>query len=182
MKIFAVWGKLEIKNRPKWLVDFMKGSNYGYNFHITFKQPCFINENRADDVKNILSDLFTRLKYHDHKIEVIFDKISPDKNYKSVMIGVTNCPELVDLQKNIINALKDYRNYHKPHHEEYEINFKPHLTIASDLDKSAYSEALGKIPANFKIAGIIKEVVLAIVKEVSPAESKNPNNLHIFNL
>lgn len=182
MKIFAVYGKLEKKSKPKWLGDFVKKYKFNYDFHITFKQPCFIGEKQGIEIKSRLTNLFKEIKFVNHKISIIFDKILSDPDKECVMLKVKENPRLTTLQKKIIDELKDYQNYCKLETKEYEGNFVPHLTIAMDLKKGSYQKALQNIPNKFKMFGEIKKVILSVVNKNSPEESKNPNNLRIFNL
>lgn len=180
MKIFAVYGKLEIENSPKWLEDFVKKYKFDYDFHITFKQPCFINAGQIDNIKKTLSDILAKTMFPNHKIEMIFNKVVPNKDKDCVMLGAEDNLKLSRLQKKILMRLKNYQSYCEPETKEYEENFKPHLTIAMDLDKNIYQKALSDIPTNFQINGEIKKIILATVNKNSSDESKNPSNLHVF--
>lgn len=182
MKIFAIYARLKLVNKPKWLDDIIKSVNFEYELHITFKQPCFIKEYEIEKVKKIANDFFKTLKFPKHKLEVIFDKIYPDPGYECVMIEVNDNPELMNLQKKIIKAFKKYSNYRKPETEKYEKNFHPHLSISLDIDKETYQKEINKIPANFHITSKIKEIVLVFVKEKTPKESKDPKNFTVYSL
>ncbi|OGD67551.1 hypothetical protein A3F08_00790 [Candidatus Berkelbacteria bacterium RIFCSPHIGHO2_12_FULL_36_9] len=182
MKIFAVYGRLKLINKPKWLDEIINSVNFEYELHVTFKQPVFIKKNQADEVKNVADNFFNKIKFPSHKIKVVFDRIYPDSNYECVMIEVKDNPILMDFQKRIIKAFKKYSDYCKPETEKYEKSFHPHLSISLDLDKETYQKEIKKIPANFRVTGEIREIILVIVKEETPKEANDSKNLTIFKL
>ena len=89
---------------------------------------------------------------------------------------------LVDLQKELKKVLKDYSTYVDDSTKEYEIDFKPHITIAINLDESTKEEAEKYFISDYECQGEMESLVLPIVKNTSIEERKDSNNLRIFKL
>ena len=52
-KIYAVWAKINLIKKPDWLSKYRKKYNNLYPFHVTLKQPCFIDNKKFNEIKNI---------------------------------------------------------------------------------------------------------------------------------
>ena len=187
MKIFAVYSKVELTTKPSFLDVLQNKYNNQYDLHITFKQPCYIKKEQTADVKNRLSKFFKTLKIQNHRISFIFDEIIEDdgniNNEFCLMLGSEKRNKTLDkLQKNIVSSLDGYDNFYEEETREYEKNFNPHITIASDLNKKEYLSIKENVKQGFVCKGFIQDVTLAIVKDVSLKEAKNPKNLTMFRL
>jgi len=180
-KIYAVWAKIKLVEKPDWLEGYRKKYNNLYPHHLTLKQPCFIDESELPEIKSIVSKVFGGFNFPNHKIDVVFEKIVADREDKSIMILAEKNQILMELQYKIRTALKEYSNYCKPETYEYETNFKPHLTITGDVGEK-FDEALKDVNKDTECIGEIKEIILSCVKENTPEEAKNPKNLTIFRL
>lgn len=180
-KIYAVWCKVKLKKKPYWLNAFRKKYNYLYDFHITLKQPCFIKDSSLLDIKAIVLNVINSLTFKNHKINVVFEKIVADCKDKSIMISAKKNKILMDLQYKIRTVLKDYNNYCKSILEQYETDFKPHLTLATNLGIK-FDQAVLDIRKNTKCVGEITEIILSCVKKDTIKEAKNPKNLSIYKL
>lgn len=184
-KIYAIWCKVNLTKKPDWLDAFRKKYNYLYEFHITLKQPCFIDESDLPEIKSIVSEVISEFNQlvgePNHKIDVEFEKIVADLEDKSIMILAKENKMLMDLQYKIRTTLKVYSNYRKPILKLYETNFKPHLTIAMGLTNK-FDQAVLYVGKDTKCVGEITEIILSCVKEDTSKEAKNPKNLSIFKL
>jgi len=180
-KIYAVWCKVNLIKKPDWLDEYRKKYKNLYPHHVTLKQPCFIDESELKDIRSIVSGVLDKINFQNHKIKLVFEKVIADKEDKSIMLMAENNSILMDLQYKIRTALRDYNDYCKPETEEYENNFKPHLTITGDVD-DIFDEAVKDVGKNTKCVGEIKEIILSCVKEDTPMEAKNPKNLTIYKL
>ena len=78
--------------------------------------------------------------------------------------------------------MSDYTEFFKPKLEEYEINFEPHITVAMDLNQTQFDKAKKDFKDNFQCMGVVDEIILSVVKEITLEESKNPDNLTIYKL
>lgn len=178
MKIFAIYTNLTLTEKPQWLDGFRRKYDKPYNFHNTLKQPCFIEEKKILELKNNTSLFFKSLKLKNHKIEIVFDEISTDKSKDgiTIMLSSKGHSVLVDLQKDLINYLEQYKNYVKPKYQSYEENFNPHITIARNLSPDQFNEATKYLSGHYSCKGEITTVTLSIVDEVTPEEANNPLN------
>lgn len=181
-KIFAVWAKVKLIEKPDWLDDYKKKYNNFYPVHVTLKQPCFIDEEKFDETRNIVSDIIEGFDFKDHKIKLVFEEIFIDKYDKSIMIRTKNRGIIMDLQHKLRTALKGFGSYVEPELETYENNFYPHLTITGSIDDDQFKQAIKDIGKDTRCAGEINEIILSFVKDDTAEELKNPKNLILFRL
>lgn len=182
-KIFAVWCKVELTKKPAWLDDFRLKYDLPYEYHVTLKQPCYIEENDFKKVKLIMDNLF--IKYLKTKnITLNFTKLELDSDLDDSFIYILSekNQELERIQKIIVKELKDYSEYEQTKNREYEENFRPHITIARKLDNVRFKQAQSELKNDYMCTGIIKEVILSCVKEVSIKESMDPKNRVVYKL
>ncbi len=185
MKIFVVIADVELTQKPDWLDDFRRNYDKPYAYHITLKQPCFIEEDKIEDIKNKLNNLFLDDKFPTHSIALTFDQLNVSKDALGgicVMIDTSNGKEIADLQKKIVSTLLEFNHHYKPKYQNYEENFNPHITIGRDLTEDSYSEAAKQLEQNYACRGVINKIVLAVVDNWGPKESEDPNNQIIYNL
>jgi 2'-5' RNA ligase len=184
MKIFAVYARVKLLKKPDWLEDFRMKYDEPYDFHITLKQACFINEKQIPLIKEKLKKVFSNFSVPNYRINLIFDKKVVDDKIKDdacIMLFTEN-KEIRNLQKVIKSSLSDYKNYYEPKLEEYENNFNPHISIARDLNSKTLSKAISEIKDDFICEGMIEEIVLVIVNKKSVKESLDPKNLTIYRI
>lgn len=186
-KIFAIYTRVNLIKKPTWLDDFCKKYNQPYDYHITLVQCRFIDEVEIPKLKEKVDEFFNGLSISDHKIEVDFsipviDDGGVEKGEGCIMINAVKNDQLINLQKNLVKLIVNYKDFYKPKLEEYERNFEPHITVAMDLDKEQFESAIKDFRSDFQCIGIVDEVVLSIVNEISPEESKNINNLTLYKL
>lgn len=183
MKIFAVYSVVELIKKPAWLDDFRKKYDKPYDLHITFKQPCWVDEGQVEDLKNKLAVLINFQKIG--ALELRFDRIviSTESDGKNcVMIAATENERLRDLQKKVVEALYEYRNYVEAKNEAYENNFMPHITIGREVDSKKWKEQEESIVDDCVCEGKVSEIILSVVNEITVEEAKNLGNMSIFKL
>jgi len=178
-KIFAVYAEVEIKDKPKWLTDFREKYSKPYDFHITLKQPCNIEESEISIIKDKLKRFFKDSK-NKGSVEVVFDYLFEEADGSCVMIGFKGENKIYTLQKDLVNFLAEFSDYVEPKTEKYEKSFFPHLTIGDELDPDRYKQAIKDLPDDIEMRGIIKKIVLVVAKEARPEQSLNPDNLTKF--
>lgn len=184
MKIFAVYARVELIKKPDWLDDFRARYDEPVEYHVTLKQPVFIEEDKVQDVKNKLEKFFSSLEIYNHEILLTFDSLqislyTPDI---CIMINASNIDEILKLQRDILSTLKEYNQYCEIKRKAYEENFKPHITIAQKLDEQKYLNAKKELEQDYTCKGIIKEIVLAVVNNPTPEEGGDPKNQTIYKL
>lgn len=184
MKIFAIYGQLELVDPPAWLADFRARFDKPYPFHLTFKQPCWVPEDEIPALKEVVAETVKKLNLTTDTIHVRFNRLmlnppeSVDDGY--IMLRAEDRPELHHLQQTFVAATGQYHNYTKPELAGYEQAYEPHITIGRKLDPSAYQAALADIPEHFELIGIIPAIVLAIVPEDTPEHADEPANRTVF--
>ena len=183
MKIFVVYAKIELIQKPNWLDAFRAKYDEPFEYHITLKQPCVVENDQVPDIKNKLDDLFLNLKIPNQVIYLVFDSLGIDDTVDGdicIMINATDSSEIHSLQRKILLALSGFNQYLKPKTKEYEENFQPHITIASNLDKQSYSLASKELKRDYICQGIVKEIVLAVVDNANATEASNPKNQTVY--
>ncbi|MFA5987818.1 MAG: 2'-5' RNA ligase family protein [Candidatus Paceibacterota bacterium] len=183
-KIFAIYADIKLIKKPEWLDEFRKKYDKPYEFHVTLKQPCFVEEGKTVDLKQKVSDFFTAVNVEDHKISLAFDDlvVAEKDGVSTIMLKAHDVFVLADLQKSLCNTLAEYKNYVKPKSEDWEKNFDPHITIARNITKDQYQEATDYLKGNYVCEGIIESIILSVVKEDTPEEAKNPLNQTVYKL
>jgi 2'-5' RNA ligase len=184
MKIFAVYANVTLTKKPEWLDGFREKYDERYDFHITLKQPCFINEAEIDRLKESVETFFRELKVPNGKIDLVFNamKIDKDKKGHTIMLNAKPSGPLIATQRNLRSLLADYTSYVDTRTEDFEKKFVPHITIARHLGDDQFREAMQYMKSDTTCAGEIKEFVLSIVNEISAKEAKNPLNKTIYKL
>ncbi len=181
MKIFAIYSNVKLDKKPDWLDEFRKKYDKPYEFHITLKQPCYIEEDKVSELKEKISNFFNTSKY---KFEVVFDSIvsNRDEDGITIMLKANNVNDLVLFQKDLCTYLGEYTTYLKPKYKGYEKDFVPHITIARNISETQEMEAMKYLQNEFVCGGEINSVTLSIVNNNTPEESKNPANQSIYSL
>ncbi len=185
MKIFVITANIKLIEKPDWLDDFRNRYDKPYEYHITLKQPCFVEDQAVEDIKNKLNNLFRNLHTQDRVIPLTFNtlKASQDAlNKTCIMINTTKDEPIRKLQKQITANLSTYKNYYKPEYQAYEEYFQPHITIARDLNEQAYQAATKELAQEYTCKGLVTEVKLIVVNKFGPTEANDPKNQTVYNL
>jgi 2'-5' RNA ligase len=174
MKIFSVYGRLNLTKKPEWLDAFRAKYGTISEYHVTLKQPCFIEVSQIPDIKDKLDDIFGNFTVPGHRIDMIFDRPYSEKD--AIMILAQETGPIMDLQKQIRTALKDYDRYVEPELKTYEYDFHPHVSIVMDLTPEQYAAANKELEPDYLCEGVIDEIVLVMVdagQAGKPADSEN---------
>jgi len=175
MKIFAVYSRLNFIKKPEWLDGFRNKYNYPYTYHVTLKQPTYIQEEEIVNVKNVLAGLFSELKFPEHKIGIVFDKLVIDT---PIMIAATRTEEIAILQDKIVKALESYNNLVKPESKNWEEDFKPHITITDDLDAGKFEQAKLDLKEDVRCEAVIEEIVLTVAQDMTSVEGSKDKTIY----
>ncbi len=155
-----------------------------YEFHITLKQPCYIEEDKIPKLKDKLSNFFKTINLSkQHTLKVIFDNVLLNKDEDGMTIMLkTSHDELIHMQRILHLHLEEYKNYLKPKYKIYEEDFIPHITIGRNLSEIQEKEARQYLQNDFDCTGEINSIVLSIVNNNTPEEAKNPENQNLYYL
>lgn len=175
MKIFAVYSTLNFTRKPDWLDGFGNKYNYPYLYHVTLKQPTYIQENEIVDIKKILTRFFEEATFPQHKIDIVFDKLVVGT---PIMIESAENKEINILQHEIVTALKGYNNFVKPESKSWEENFKPHLTITADLEGEKLEQAKRDLGKDVHCDANINEIVLVIAPDMTSSEDSKEKTIY----
>lgn len=181
-KIYAVYCVVKLTKQPIWLDEFRKEYDEAYDFHITLKQAACIDDSKINEIRKILDSIITNFQHDKRIVEMTFDQLMLDEAEGYIYLFANNSRILDRLQIQIRDALKNYSNYVNSKSSDYEYNFKPHITIARNLDKQRFKEANTLIDNDYICEGQVTEIVLSCVKEISVEEAHNPNNLTKYQL
>ena len=173
MKIFAIYSVVKTDSKSSVLEMFRKKYDEPYELHITFKQPVHIDVSKVDELKQF----FSRLDTPKSRVNIIFNKIRGDE--KVLMLDAEENYILMDLQKGILELLSQYNSYVDADTEQYEVDFKPHITVARDIDERSIPLVKQQLEKMLPVRSFIDSLTLAVVDHISPEESLNPNNLTV---
>lgn len=180
MKIFALYTTVTLTKKPEWLDAFLK-KYQPRGLHVTLVQPRFVKEENVVELKKTISQFFLRCTIG--PLDVVFDKPVYNENQSgAIMVCASHAEILIKLQKDICSTLSGYCDYVELIREGYEKDFKPHITIGDDIPEEQYKESLSFLKEGCLCEGVIDNVVLAVVNDMSNEEASNPANKTILSL
>jgi len=180
MKIFALYTNIILTKKPEWFDDFILKYN-PWGLHVTLKQACFIEDEEIENLKEKVSQFFSQPRIQRKSIDITFDEVLTGTQAQHAIIVIArHADELIALQKDLYVALSEYKKYVDPMSKEYEENFKPHITISYGIPNIEYAQALELLKGGCHCEGVIQEIVLSTVKEITLEEAKNPANKTIY--
>ncbi|MEI6296715.1 MAG: 2'-5' RNA ligase family protein [bacterium] len=186
MKIFALYFKVKLIQKPEWFDGFRKEYDEPHDLHVTLIQPKYIKEGQVDAMKSKVTEVLNRQKISEDDKKLIFDKLAPrtkgDDGKYIFMVGCTKNDFLYNFQKELQTKLTEFNNYVDKITIGYENNFKPHITIAVNLDDKRKDEAEKYFNSDYTCIGYFDELILAVVKDQSIEERTNLNNKTAFKL
>lgn len=166
---------------PAWLADLRRNYRQEYEPHITFKQPCYIDEQHSQTLKEVFNQFMRMQQILEGPLPLLFDTLTGIDEPDTLMLSTQNA-QLMQFQKAILEAFAQFHHYVDPRKEIYERNFEPHLTILADVELKVGREVLQTLPTDVSVTGVIGEIVLPIVTKDTPAEAKHPHNLTVVSL
>ncbi len=185
MKIFVVTADIQLINEPSWLQDFRRRYDDDYPYHVTLKLPTSIEDEQVPDIKQKLDNLLSTVQVPGHSVTLEFNKLvfGPDApGGACIMIDAAGDEIIYNLQKKIVSALSDYKQYYKEKYKGYEEDFRPHITIARNLDQPSYERAKQDLLINYKCRGKVSKLILTVVDNFGPEEANDPERQTIYQL
>ncbi len=182
MKIFAIYLRLNLTQKPIWFDEFRLKYDEPYELHITLIQPRYVNEQKVDDLKLKVGKFLSENKFEESDKVINFDELVYDQENDgtyTIMLLTKKAQELFNFQKGLREVLKDFTNYVTKENIEYEENFRPHITIGRNIKSEVLNEAKQYFQSGFKVEGTLTELVLPIVKDLSDEERKTPDNMMV---
>lgn len=186
MPIFAVYSEIELSKKPAWLDEFRIRYDRSLPYHVTLKQPCFIEERDEEPIRDAFKWFFEERRGRVHPIELTFTELrmGREEHDSSTTFMIDAEPSLVilELQRGILTALGAYKSYCLAESEMWEKDFKPHLSIACNVPNDRLANAKRDLGTDLRCEGVIREVILAIIPENSPEEASHPQDKTIVSL
>ena len=184
MKIFALYTNLNLIEKPVWLDEFRSKFDEPWDFHITLKQPCYIAEEDIPKMKSLLDSFLASGHQWDASTPVILDALryDTDEDGTVIMLDMQNAGALQEFQKKLCSVLGTYSQYVKPYYQGYEEDFRPHITIGRDLLGDRYAEAMKYLENGCYCEGIIDQLGMTMVNNMSVGEATNPANQTFYKL
>ena len=185
MKIFALYIKTKLTDKPEWFEEFLNKYFEPVDLHITLIQPRYVDEKQIDDLESRIIEIIKNISISETDKKLFFDKLVIEKESDGKYIFMLNTKEnnfLTNFQKELMLTLRDYNLYVDDANRWYEIDFKPHITIEINLDEKKKEKAEKYFTSDYECDGLIGELVMPIVKDVSIEERTDVKNLRVFGL
>lgn len=185
MKIFAIYLRLNLIQKPEWFDNFRQKYSEPVDLHITLIQPRYIDETRVDDIKLKVSNYLNESKFGTDDKTIKFSNIVCDKEVNgtyTIMLLAENADKVLFIQKGLKELLMDSTEYVDQVTIDYEENFRPHITIGTNIDKNTLDTVQSCFQSNNEVAGVLTDLVIPIVKDTSLQERMDINNQIILDL
>jgi len=163
---YAVYCRINLTPEPKWLLSFRAKYDKPYDFHLTLKQTAYIDEDQLTTIKQRVAKIVAAYASLEKLPTLHFDKLVLDEydDYDHlgwIYLFSNQRSSVVDeLQYSIRTALTEFSDYVNPASDEYEHDFKPHITIGRELNSRRYGLAVKELPPDLVCDGEISEVVV----------------------
>ena len=175
-KIFAIYFKINLTQKPEWFDEFRDAYQGTKILHVTLVQPRFIEEDQVPNIKSKIQEVLNKYNFTDDIKKIIFNKLESgegmDWKYVFMLLAEEN-KTLINFQKDLVVAMRRYSNYCDEPNKEYETNFKPHLTIGVNIEPKDKDKALRYFYSEYTCVGAITELILPVVKDRSVEEADN---------
>ena len=185
MNFFALYFRVNLKQRPFWFDDFRTKYDEPYDLHITLIQPRYIEEAEESYLKFKIDKFLKENKLSEEDKELVFDSFSCEKEldgkYTCMLIAQDN-NTLINFQKGLRENLKRFNKYVDEITKQYEIDFRPHITIGRNIAQNDIEEVKSYFKSGYSTRTLVNELVLPVVKNNSIKEAQNPDNQTIYRL
>jgi 2'-5' RNA ligase len=187
-KIYAISCIIELIEKPDWLDAFCAQYNRPHPLHITLKQMAYIDKTELPKIQQIFEDILKSAKPSKLALHVVFDDFSliehdDDDGTGWIYVFANQRNQVLDdLQKEIREKLAHYSDYYLKDSRLYEHNFRPHITIAAELDPNNFVFAVAELPKTVRCVGEVVNITLSCVKEPTLAEANDLKNLIVYDL
>lgn len=182
-KIFALYIKVRLTEKPEWFDDFLNKYFEPVDLHITLIQPRYIDKGQVGAVESRVAEVVRNTYISDNDKMVVFNNLVIDEEDSNVfMLRCEKNNFVLHLQENLCSALSEYDSYVEDVTMVYESDFKPHITVAINLSEHDKEKAARYFIDDYRIVGRLEDLVLPIVKNQSVEERNNVHNKRIFAL
>ena len=182
MKLFALYFRVALSDKPEWFDDFRKKYDDPYDLHVTVIQPRYIDQSRIDTLKQTVSTFLNTHRLAEKEKVLEFSELAYGPEEDGAYVFMLHAPlsdGLLRFQKELKEAVGGFGEYVEKITEEYEVDFKPHITIGH-IPEADLKEVKLYFSAPYAVSGTLTELVLPVVKDTSIAEVTDPKNLTVF--
>ena len=179
-EFFQISADFELRSKPDWLDAYRTKYDLPYDYHMTFKVTTHCRSEDLDKMKAELAEMAENQK----PITVVFDElfIAPTSKGWCIMVKAQDSPELRGLQKEISDKFAQYGAIINSEREDYEKNFKPHITIARRLTDEQLEQAKSELKPDLACDTVIQNLVLTTVPEDKFEEWSKAENRIFYKL
>ena len=181
MKVFLLTLKFELEEKPKWLDGFRIKYDEPFNYHITLKYLTLIKKN---DLPKIISEV-NRIAKANKPLKLEFDKYFFDKTKTGnlIMVSAKHNKDIFRLQKMVVSELRVFGETVKSYYNDFENNFKPHISIARKLSNGVFQIAKDELKEQIYCKVEITKLALTVVDENPTVDDIiNPKNKTYYDL
>ncbi len=185
MKIFAIYLRLNLIQKPEWFDNFRQKYSEPVDLHITLIQPRYIDETRVDDIKLEVRNFLNKSRFGADDKTIKFNNIVCDQEVNgtyTIMLLAENADKVLFIQKGLKELLIDSIEYVDEVTMDYEENFRPHITIGTNIDKNTLHTVQSYFQSTNEVTGVVTDLVIPIVKDTSLQERMDINNQIILDL
>jgi 2'-5' RNA ligase len=174
MKIFYIAAELELASKPKWLDKFRKKYDEPHPYHITLKNPCWVDKKDISKLKS----LFFKITEDKRQLKIKFSrlKIAQTDNGYVIMVGNETDESIRKLQKEIAKTFSQFGKHIEQKYTSFEKEFEPHITIARRLNSEGLEKARKELSGLVECVVYVKQIVLTIVKKWDVKEQNKSQN------
>jgi 2'-5' RNA ligase len=185
-KLYAIYATIELIEKPAWFDAFCAQYNRPHPLHVTLKQMAYIDHTQLPAIQEVLESILESKSPKRNDLQIVFDTYvfndhDEDDGTGWMYVFASQRNKLLgDLQRAIREQLAGYSDYYFASSETYEYDFKPHITIAGELDTQAYDRALAELPESIRCVGQVTDITLSCVNEPTLEEANDPENLRSY--
>src|SRR3989344_8198091 len=114
MKIFALYIKIKLIEKPEWFDGFLNKYFEPVDLHITLIQPRYVDEQQINDLESRITEIIKNISIGEIDKKLFFDKLVIEKEFDGKYIIMLNAKEsnfLTNFQKDLRVTLRDYDLY-----------------------------------------------------------------------
>lgn len=179
-KVYVVTIDFELTSAPAWLSDFRKKYDKPYSPHLTLKNSSYLQQGDASDLESILATIVK--KYQSMKIVFSEYSFATTVNGHVIMVLADRNELLIALQKEVRESCAHFGEHTRTDFKEYETNFKPHLTIARELNDKQFAEAKDELSERIACQTTLRDVTLMVYDSLEAQKRMDAPMKKVFQL
>jgi 2'-5' RNA ligase len=174
--MFTLALEFKLEEKPSWLDGFRMKYDGPFNYHLTLKYPTLIKQNDLPKLGSEVKSIAQASK----PMTLAFDQYIFNKTETGnlIMVLAKHHKDLLRLQKMVVRKLRTYGETWKPYYNDFENNFKPHITIARNLSDDDFQKAKRALEEQIYCQAKITRLALRVVDGIPSIDDFiTPQNL-----